>query len=320
MASEDTNNRVAILLKSLGGDVTNGVLKQMSGDSASKMSSTMLQLDRIPPSDDEVNEVLEEFNRFMEFALSNSDEVLANSDRSSQPVSESPEFVSSGDPFEDLQNLQDYQIAGVLRNENGATSAIILSQLSTEKAGTIMALLPEAIKKVAFLRLQESPVFPPQLLDQVLKTTVERASRLDHTAASDPDNLADEKTATLLRSMDRSTRTEMFAVLEEEKPEVAERVKSLLFVFEDLLAITDKSIQKLLAEVEKSDLAIALKNAEPALVDRITSNLSKRAKAGLLEEIEFLETVTKDSEDEACQKVCDGLAKLDQAGDLNMIE
>jgi flagellar motor switch protein FliG len=161
---------------------------------------------------------------------------------------------------------------------------------------------------------------PKPLLTKIIQSTVERASRLDQNAASDPDHIADEKTANLLRAMDRTTRTAMLQALENAEPETAERVKGMLFVFDDILRIADKSIQRLLAEVESSELSAALKNAEESIVERITSNLSKRAKATLLEEIEYLGTVSSEREAEARKAVCDVFAKLDQAGDLEMME
>lgn len=318
MSKDSTSERIAILLGSLGGDIKNNVLQQLPGKTASKMTSALERLERIPPRDEEVTEVLEEFSRFMEFAISNSDTVLSASEAKLQPPPEE-EFVSSGDPALDLANLADYQIAGALRSETGATCAVVLSQLSTEQVGKVMALLPADVRRTAFLQLQSKQPIPKPLLHQILQTIVDSASRLDRTAASDPDHIADERTARQLRSMDRNTRSEMLKALENAQPEVAERVKSLLFVFDDLLLVADKSIQKLLSEVETSVLATALKAAPQDITERITSNLSKRAKAGLLEEIEFLDEVPPETEIEARKSICDAMARLDETGELNMI-
>lgn len=311
------NERVAILLKSLGNNVATNVLGRLSPDRASNMESAINQLETLPPTEDEVTEVLEEFHRFMEFALANSKQVL---DEEEEEKATLAEFVSTGDPFADLQSLHDYQLAGALRSETGSTIAVVLSQLPDQRAGEVMRQLPDEVREEAFLRLQASPSLPKPLLSKIVQSTVERASRLDQNSASDPDHVADEKTARLLRAMDRKTRSEMLAALEKAQPEVSERVKGLLFVFEDLLRTTDKSIQRLLAEVEVAELATALKNAGEDIVDRVTSNLSKRAKATLLEEIEYLGTVSKERDAEARKAICDIFAQLDQAGELEMME
>lgn len=310
------DERVAILLKSLGDNVTNSVLDELPPGRASSLKSVIEQLEELPPDEDEITDVLEEFNRFMEFALTGS----AGADGELDEDAALEEFVLSDDPFDDLERLHDYQIAGALRAETGATIAVVLAQLSDERVGLVISQLPEEVREDAFLRLQSGPQLPRPLLTKIVQSTVERARHLDQSAASDPDHLADEKTAGLLRAMDRKTRSEMLAVLEKSQPEVAERVKGMLFVFEDLLRLVDKSIQRLLAEVEASELAAALKNSDEAILERITSNLSKRAKATLLEEIEYMDTVTPDREAEAKKAVCDVLAQLDQTGDLEMME
>lgn len=321
MTALKNDERIAILLQSLGEDLADSVLERLTPDQLPAMKSAIQQLETIPPTDEEITDVLEEFNRFMEFALTNSRQLLDDADAAADSTEgEQPEFVSTGDPFSDLLQLHDYQLAGALRFETGATIAVVLNLLPPERVGEVMRQLPESVRQDAFLRLKRAPQLPPPLLTKIVQTTVDRASRLDQTAASDPDHVADEKTANLLRSMDRKTRTEMLEALQQAEPEVAERVKGMLFVFEDILRMADKSIQRLLSEVESSELATALKNADEEILNRITSNLSKRARATLLEEIEFLGTVSRDREIAARQAVCELLAKLDQAGDLEMME
>lgn len=320
MEAEVGEERMAILLKSLGDGVADAVLKQISPDRASSMQTVLDRLEAAPPPDDDVSDVLEEFNRFIEFAFANSSDLSLFGGAANDESEELTEFVSSGDPFEDLAALQDYQIAGALRYETGPTIAIVLGQLPCERVGEIIRQLPDTVRDDAFLRLQTSVQLARPLLTKIIKSTVDRASRLDQTAASDPDHVADEKTVNLLRSMDRKTRTEMLNALEQAQPEVAERVKGMLFVFTDILRLTDKSIQKLLAEVDSTELATTLKNADPEIVERITSNLSKRAKLTLLEEVEYLDSVSSEEEAEAQKSICDVLAQLDQAGNLEMKE
>ena len=314
------NERFAILLKSLGDDFATAVLQRVSPEMATSMKSTIDGMEIEPPSEETITDVLEEFNRFMEFALANSRDLLESYSEEELEEPAESQFVSSGDPFHDLEFLQDYQLAGALRNETGSTVAVVLSQLSDTRTASILGLLPENIRQDAFLRLQKSTQIPRPLLQNIVQSIVARASHLDRSAASDPDHVADEKTANLLRAMDRSTRTEMLTLIEKENPEEAERIKGMLFVFEDLRKFTDKSIQKLLSEVETSVLATVLKNADDELVDRVMSNLSKRAKASLLEEIEFLESVPAEQEAEAQKMICAIFAQLDEAGDLEMVE
>lgn len=320
MPATSKDQRIAILLSSLGESFADSVMSQLPQAQASSMQQTLQRLQLDPPDEDEVTEVLDEFNRFMEFALANSKDLIENEMHSSASVETSPTFESTGDPFEDLAGLQDYQIAGALRSETGAAIAIVLGQLADDRVSAVMPLIPENVQQDAFLRLQASPKIANPLLVRIIEAVVAKASRLDQSAASDPTHLADEKTASLLRAMDRKTRTAMLSALEENDPDVAARVKDMLFVFEDILRFTDRSIQRLLAEVDTGELATTLKNADPAITERITSNLSKRAKATLLEEIEYLDSVSPEREEEAQKTVCGLFSQLDQAGDLEMLD
>jgi len=312
------DHRIAILLSSLGGEFTESVMRQLPAGEASALKLTIQRFESDPPSDEEFNDVLLEFNRFMDFVLSNDANAIGLGESASDETF--PKFVSTGDPFEDLLALEDYQIAGALRSESGSAIAIILTQLPDDRVSAIVQMIPEEVQEDAFLRLQSSPQIARPLLTRIVESVVAKASLLDQNAASDPTHLADEKTASLLRAMDRKTRTMMLGALENSSPEVAARVKDMLFMFEDILRFTDKSIQRLLTEVETAELATTLKNADPDIKDRITSNLSKRAKATLLEEIEFLDAVSPEQEEEAQKKICSVFAQLDQAGDLEMID
>ena len=120
--------------------------------------------------------------------------------------------------------------------------------------------------------------------------------------------------------MDRTNRQVMLQTLEEADPEKAQRIKDMLYVFTDLERVSDRSIQRLLGEVDSATLATALKNADETLVDRITHNLSKRARATLLEEIEFMGSVSAEQQAGAEKAICDVMSRLDNAGDLEMTE
>ena len=320
MLDADVDDRVAILLRSLGGDLADSVLGLVPRDRASSLSVAIKRLDTAPPPPSEVADVLEEFNRFIEFALANSDEIERSTQQKESLDTHVTEFESTGDPFADLLRLENYQLAGAMRSETGPAIATVLRQLPENRVAEVVQLLPDDVRDDSFLRLQTQIQLPKPLAASIIESVVAKASLLDRTAASDPDNVAIEKTATLLRSVNRKTRTSLLAALEKEKPEFCEQVRGQLFLFDDLVRLTDKSVQRLLAEVESGDLAMALKNAEEAIQERITSNLSKRARASLLEEMEYLDSLSGEQEEAARKKICDGMAQVDQAGNLEMSE
>ena len=318
MSIVSTEDRLAILLTSLGDEFADSVLQHVPQQRATSLKTAVDRVRSNPPAGEDVASVLSEFNRFFDFALANSETVLENLE--SEEEDHPPSFESTGDPLADLENLQDYQIAGALRNETGLTISVILRQLSAQRVGEVMRHLPDEVKEEAFLRLQASSPMPRPLLTKIAKTIVSKASHLDPSAASDPTHLADEKTAGLLRSMDRQTRGMLMKALETRDEEMAERVKGLLFRFDDILGMTDKSIQNLLKQVDNADLAPALKNAQQEIVDRIANNLSKQATLTLFEEIEFLDPVSEEEEERVHKSICNVISQMDAAGELEMID
>ena len=324
MNTTTTDERIAILLQSLGKDVAENVLEQLATERVAAVRSRLTELEEEPPAAEEIDEVLDEFHRFLRFVLesggTDQDEEETAAGAETEQTASTIHFEPSGDPFADLARLHSFQIAGALRDERPAAVAVILGCLPAERVGEVIQQLPEDVRKEVFLRIGSSPPTSRALLARMVQATVDKGCVLNRDAVSDPEDVADDKLAQMLRSMDRGNRQEMLLALEESDEEAAARIKNLLYMFEDLLNVTDRSIQKLLAEVDASTLAVALKNAEEDLVGKVTNNLSKRARATLLEEIEYLGMVTTDKQDEAEKAVCEVLARLDEAGDLEMME
>ena len=316
--------RVAILLHALGASASTSVMSQLSSDQAKTMKTSLAEIERIPPSPDEIDEILDEFHRVLRVAVGN--EVPSPTD---DPAVDSAAeaagnagrgFTSSGDPFDDLERLEDFQIAGALRGESTASIVVLLNCLPAERTGGIIQQLPEDRRSEVFLGLSEPPNVSAELVARIAQTIVSKGCELDENSVADPQLLADEKLATMLRSMDRSNRQSMIQSFEVANQERAERIKAMLYMFEDLLRITDRSIQKLLGEIDSSTLSVALKNATEDIVEKVVSNLSKRARSALLEEIEYLGSVSPDDQEKAEKEVCDAMSRLDQAGSLEMEE
>ena len=320
MSVGSKEDRIAILLSSMGDDFADSVLQHVPDSQASALNAAISRLRSNPPERRVVSDVLNEFNRFFDFALANSTSVLEQATDEEEEESPIQAFVSSGDPFKDLGRLHDYQIAGALRGETGLTVSVILRQLSEERVGEVMQHLSDEVKEDAFLRMQKSPPIPRPLLTKIVNSIVAKASQLDASAASDPEHLADEKTAGLLRAMDRKSRSTLMKALEKRDADVAERVKGLLFRFDDILRFTDKSVQNLLKQIDSGTLPPALKNADPEIVDRISDNLSKQAKANLFEEIEFLDSLPEELEQQSRNAICNIMATMDAEGELEFVD
>ncbi|MDR7435992.1 MAG: FliG C-terminal domain-containing protein [Armatimonadota bacterium] len=120
----------------------------------------------------------------------------------------------------------------------------------------------------------------------------------------------------IINNTDRGTEKAILEALEAQNPELAQEVKKLMFVFEDLLSLDDRAIQQVLRAVDSKDLALAMKGASPELRQKLFSNMSQRAAEMLKEDMEFMGPVRRKDMEEAQQRIVDAVRKLEQTGEI----
>lgn len=313
--------RVAVLLSLLGDDVLTALMDGLPGEASSRVNELVRQYQQDPLDDDETDEILDEFMRFFRFAADEATAATQDESKKANPKSDEPEeednaFVPTDDAVYDLTQLKPYQIAGALIEENPRTITIVMNCLSPEQAGAALELLDEELQSEVFVMLRNPPQVTDSLLQRIVRTTVDKGCTLGPDVFRNVEAETLQKLANLLRAMGEKERKRMLEVLEEKDPETFGQIKEMLYIFEDLLTIADRSVQKILGEVDTSSLAKALSGAEGEVVDKIMANLSKRAKLTLNEEIEFMGKISEDEQVEARKVVTTAMAQLDQAGEL----
>jgi flagellar motor switch protein FliG len=160
----------------------------------------------------------------------------------------------------------------------------------------------------------------PVLLARITQALLVKARTLSADPGANEPAARYQKIADLIRSLEKVERNEILNALQEQEPEAATRVKDLLYQFEDLLRIIDRSMQKLLSSLDSKTLSVALKGAPEAIAAKVLNNLSMRAREGIEEEIELLGTVPPSQVRQAQKVVVDLIQRLDQAGELQMSE
>lgn len=325
MAQTTIQSRVGILLNLLGEDVSNSLIEQLPDDQAGMLKGILGDLQAYPPEDEEIDEALDEFQRSLALIAEppEPDEGGAAGNgngrsRAGASGTDEPSAEATEDPYEDLQQLAPSQLARVLETENPRAAAVVLGCVEADMAAAALEEFPEDMGKAVFLHSQS----PPQVTESVRRVLVEQAFNRGRSFAKekpvDPDEAAIQRLADMLREMERTLRKNMLDRLREADPQTAEEVSNKLYVFDDLLAVTDRSVQSLLAEVNSGTLATALKDAPETISNKILNNMSKRARASLVEEIEFLGTVTVVEKDDAKQQICKAMASLDEKGQLQV--
>src|SRR5579864_5018734 len=207
--------------------------------------------------------------------------------------------------WEKLSNVQEEVLANYLKNEYPQTIAVVLSKLKPEHAARVLSILPEDMALDVVGRMLKMEAVQKEVIESVEKTLrVEFMSNLSQTRRRD----AHEVMAEIFNNFDRQTETRFITALEEENPDSAERIKTLMFTFDDLTKLDTASTQTLMRHIEKDKLAVALKGAAEPVRQFFLSNMSTRAAKMLLDDMQAMGPVRLREVDEA-QALLVNLAK-----------
>ena len=198
--------------------------------------------------------------------------------------------------WEKLANVNEIVLANYLKNEYPQTVAVVLSKNKPDHAAAVLALLPESFAMEVIMRMLRMEAVQKEVLDDVERTLrTEFMSNLARTARRD----AHETMADIFNNLDRATENKFLAALEERNRDSAERIKALMFTFEDLSRLDPQAVQSLLRGVEKDKLALALKGASESLRELFFSNMAERAGKILREDMAAMGPVRLKDVDEA---------------------
>jgi len=215
--------------------------------------------------------------------------------------------------WDKLGNVNEQVLANYLKNEYPQTVAVVLSKIKPDHAARVLSVLPENFAMEVIMRLLRMETVQKDILDGVEKTLrSEFMSNLARTQRQDPH----EQMANIFNNLDRSTENRFMGALEERNRESAERIKALMFTFEDLLRVDPAGIQILLRQVEKDQLAMSLKGASDEVKDLFFKNMSERAAKMMKEDMEAMGPVRLKDVDEAQANVVATAKTLADSGEI----
>jgi len=215
--------------------------------------------------------------------------------------------------WDKLGNVNETVLANYLKNEYPQTVSVVLSKIKPEHAARVLAALPEEFSLEVVQRMLRMESVQKDILDKVERTLrVEFMSNLARTAKRD----AHELMAEIFNNFDRQTENRFVTALEERNRDSAERIKALMFTFEDLGKLDPGSIQTLLRHVEKDKLALAIKGATDSLRDVFFSNMSERAGKILKEDMEAMGPVRLKDVDDAQMRMVNVAKDLANKGEI----
>ena len=217
-------------------------------------------------------------------------------------------------PFEFVRKTDASQLLNFIQDEHPQTIALIMSYLSPAQSSMILSALPPERQADVAKRIAIMDRTSPDVIKEVEKVLESKLSSLvnqDYTIIGGVDAVVE-----ILNSVDRGTEKHIMETLEIEEPELADEIRKKMFVFEDILLLDDRAIQRVLRDVENSDLAIALKGSNEEVQNAIFNNLSKRLAAMIKEDMEFMGPVHMKDVEEAQQKIVNIIRKLEDAAEI----
>ena len=317
--------RAAILLMSLGEQDAANLLKQLDARDVQKLGLAMADLKEI--SRDQMSSVLDKFIGIVDgkadIAAGSQDYVRrvltqAVGKPKTDMLLDRLSVGQTGQGIEALKWMEAKSVAQIISSEHPQIAAIVLAHLEAEQGAAILQLLPEHMRTDVLLRIASLNEVPQTALNE-LDHLVEKQATAVVAAAPVLRQIGGAKTvANLLNAMNKEKSGEELGKIEQADGEMHQKIKDLLFIFDNLLAVDDRGIQSLLREVGSDTLALALRGAEPEVQEKILRNMSKRAAEILKDDMEARGPV-KLAEVEAAQKEIVTIAvRLAEEGTINL--
>lgn len=217
-------------------------------------------------------------------------------------------------PFEFIRKTEPSQLLNFIQDEHPQTIALILAYLSPQQASSIISALPQERQADVAKRVAMMDRTSPDVIKEVEKVLESKLASLvnqDYTIIGGVDQVVE-----ILNAVDRGTEKHIMETLEIEEPELADEIRKKMFVFEDILLLDDRAIQRVLHDVDNNDLAMALKGSNEQVQNAIFNNLSKRLASMIKEDMEFMGPVRMKDVEEAQQKIVNLIRKLEDSGEI----
>jgi flagellar motor switch protein FliG len=313
--------KAAILLISLGPEVSAQIFKHLREEEIEQLTLEIANVRKVESSDKEM--ILSEFHQICvaqeyisQGGITYAREILekALGETKASEVLNRLTATLQVRPFDFARKAEASQILNFIQNENSQTIALVLSYLQAEQASIILSALPqdkqaEVAKRIALMDSTSPEVVSQveRVLEQKLSATVTQ----DYTSAG-----GIEAIVQILNGVDRGTERTILDALEIQDPELAEEIKKRMFVFEDIVNVDNRSIQRIIRDIENADLQLALKVASEEVREAIFKNMSKRMSETFREEMEYMGPVRLRDVEEAQTRIVATIRRLEEAGEI----
>lgn len=313
--------KAALLLVTLGPEISAQVFKHLNEDEIEQLTLEIANVRKVDPATREM--IVDEFHQLClaqeyisQGGITYAKEVLekALGQQKALEIINRLTATLQVRPFDFARKSDPQQILNFIQNEHPQTIALVLSYLEPAQASAILSSLPvehqaEVARRIALMESTSPEVISQveEILEQKLSSTVTD----DYTSAG-----GIEAVVQILNGVDRGTERTILEELEIRDPELAEEIKKRMFVFEDIVTLDNRSIQRVIREVDKDDLLLSLKVASEEVKEVLFRNMSKRMVEHLKEEMEIMGPVRLKDVEEAQTRVVAVIRRLEEAGEI----
>ncbi|HEX9058718.1 MAG TPA: flagellar motor switch protein FliG [Clostridia bacterium] len=313
--------KAAMLLISLGPERSAEIFKHLKDEEIEQLTLEIANIRTVTP--EEKDKVLDEFYQIclaqeyiVEGGINYAKDILEKALGTQKALDVINKLTVSLQvrPFDFVRKADPSQLLNFIQNEHPQTIALILSYLKPQQSSAVLSALAQEKQADVARRIAMMDRTSPEVIKEVERILEKKLSSLvteDYTAAGGVQSIVD-----ILNNVDRGTEKYIMETLEIENTDLAEEIKKRMFVFEDILSLDNRSIQRFLREVENNQLAIALKGSTEEVQKLIYSNMSKRLVEMIKEDIEFMGPVRLKDVEEAQQKIVNIIRKLEDAGEI----
>jgi flagellar motor switch protein FliG len=310
--------KIAVLLLALGESYATQAFQEMEQQEIVQVSKAMAELDSVPQ--ETVQSVLQEFTSNYNYGQttlfggpSQMRKILSKSldQEVADNVINSLEYDFGPAPFKGLEKFSPNLMAQLLSNEHPQTLALVLGHLESGNAAEVIQKLPSGVRAEVLMRLARLESVPLDMLYEVDKVLQDQLKAM----GGEGQKVGGvQSVAEILNAVDRSTEEEVLSDIEEESAQMAEDIRELMFVFEDIKNIDDRAVRELLKEISNDDLTLALKGASEDLQQKFFKNLSERAAGMIQEDLEIMGPVRLSDVENAQRSIVREVRRLEAEG------
>ncbi|GLI07079.1 MULTISPECIES: flagellar motor switch protein FliG [Paenibacillus] len=313
--------KAAILLISLGPEVSAQIFKHLRDEEIEQLTLEIANVRKVDNAEKEA--ILAEFHQIclaQEFisqgGITYAKEILEKALGSQKALDIINRLTATLQvrPFDFARKADPAQILNFIQNENSQTIALVLAYLQPEQASIILSSLPQEKQADVAKRVALMDSTSPEVISQVERVLEQKLSA---TVTQDYTNAGGiSAVVQILNGVDRGTERTILDSLEIQDPELAEEIKKRMFVFEDIVNIDNRSIQRIIRDIENADLQLALKVASEEVREAIFKNMSKRMAETFREEMEYMGPVRLRDVEEAQTRIVATIRRLEEAGEI----